>query len=510
MDEDYDSFNDDDFEDDDDFGADEDDDFGADDGFADDDTFGNDGQLEEERKLDYEVVSTSEIGTMVRKIVESVSQTLGIPAATTEILLRHFSWKKDKLIEDYFSSPEKMYAKVGLPETPVEPQPTSSSSSSSCVKNDEMIECDICVEDVPRKDTAALTCEHRFCSSCWKDYLTDRVSTASTNCIKSTCPQHGCNMPVYDSFFKKFVSDKAWRKYQLFVVKSYVEAQRDMRWCPNPGCENGVRSYVTPLYTVKCDCGHKFCFACYQEGHEPVSCSNLELWLAKCQNDSETAHWIIANTKRCPKCNVRIEKNHGCNHMTCQSCKYEFCWVCMGDWKDHGTQTGGFYKCNRYRAKKVADTEQDTSTVDSKKKAEADLDRYLFYYQRYHNHHQARKFAKRQHERIQERMAKARGSAGSDKSWADVQYLEAANIQIMDCRQVLKYTYAFAYYLADGPEKEVFEFLQQDLEKYTEFLHELSERPIEKINRSEVMNITAVTKKFSDALLEGVARHLTR
>jgi ariadne-1 len=60
---------------------------------------------------------------------------------------------------------------------------------------------------------------------------------------------------------------------------------------------------------------------CGEEAHEPVNCQNLILWKEKCQNESETANWILANTKRCPKCNTRIEKNQGCNHMTCRECK---------------------------------------------------------------------------------------------------------------------------------------------------------------------------------------------
>jgi hypothetical protein len=34
--------------------------------------------------------------------------------------------------------------------------------------------------------------------------------------------------------------------------------------------------------------------------------------------------------KFCPVCRLKIEKNEGCNHMTCIVCSYEFCWNCLG------------------------------------------------------------------------------------------------------------------------------------------------------------------------------------
>lgn len=47
----------------------------------------------------------------------------------------------------------------------------------------------------------------------------------------------------------------------------------------------------------------------------------------------------------------------------------------MGDWGEHGSTTGGYYKCNKYEAK---EGEGDNDVA----KAKAELDRYLHYYKR--------------------------------------------------------------------------------------------------------------------------------
>lgn len=169
-----------------------------------------------------------------------------------------------------------------------------------------------------------------------------------------------------------------------------MDDSSNLRWCPAPNCEyaiecnigassstssraaakrrkrEGPTSYIVP--TVKCQCGHSFCFSCGLEGHAPAVCDIVKLWVRKCEDDSETANWIQANTKECPKCSSTIEKNGGCNHMNCRKCRYEFCWICSGPWSEHGNN---FYNCNRY------DEKSGTDARDSQQKSRASLERYL-------------------------------------------------------------------------------------------------------------------------------------
>jgi ariadne-1 len=161
-----------------------------------------------------------------------------------------------------------------------------------------------------------------------------------------------------------------------------VDDRNTFKWCPSPNCEYAVECQVKQTQlaeivpTVTCECGHVFCFGCSLPDHKPSICGLVKLWLKKCQDDSETANWMSANTKECIKCGSTIKKMiclielklGGCNHMTCRKCKHEFCWICSGPWSDHGTQ---WYTCNRF------DEKGGVEARDSQAKSRRDLERYL-------------------------------------------------------------------------------------------------------------------------------------
>lgn len=73
--------------------------------------------------------------------------------------------------------------------------------------------------------------------------------------------------------------------------------------------------------------------------------------------------------------------------MTCKMCTHEFCWLCLGSWKEHGSTTGGYYQCNKYEEMK----KNNIISNDEKKRENAknELSRYMFYFERYINHEKA-------------------------------------------------------------------------------------------------------------------------
>ena len=71
-------------------------------------------------------------------------------------------------------------------------------------------------------------------------------------------------------------------------------------------------------------CSTEVCFKCRDTWHgADVTCEaamkkHLEGWADENKD----------NVSFCPLCRTKIEKNQGCNHMTCGFCGYEFCWAC--------------------------------------------------------------------------------------------------------------------------------------------------------------------------------------
>merc|ERR1711939_149716 len=82
-------------------------------------------------------------------------------------------------------------------------------------------------------------------------------------------------------------------------------------------------------------CRARTCYTHRTEWHEGKTCAQYDKDKAQSE-EAELVHLLEATTKRCPGCNTAIEKNDGCDHMTCKKsaggCGFEFCWLCGADY----------------------------------------------------------------------------------------------------------------------------------------------------------------------------------
>jgi len=91
------------------------------------------------------------------------------------------------------------------------------------------------------------------------------------------------------------------------------------------------RAQRNPLYppAVQVDCPQFGCCGIGYLGAETIMCFVCEhQWdapLAACEEYADDMQAETLKIKMCPQCNVAIEKNGGCDHMTCR-CGHEFWW----------------------------------------------------------------------------------------------------------------------------------------------------------------------------------------
>lgn len=202
-----------------------------------------------------------------------------------------------------------------------------------------------------------------------------------------SCPSFKCPLKISSDTLKSICPKEVYDKYYMYIVRDFIDSSSFMHWCPAPNC--GKIAIGTELTEIVCKCSFPTCAECGLESHRPATCKEVSKWILKNTNESENSSWILVNTKGCPKCSRRIEKNQGCNHMTCSMCRHEFCWICLGNWIGHN---GNSYQCNQY-----LENSADTNELRNVKQR---LDRYLHYFSRFHSHDQSLKYAIKQKDEV--------------------------------------------------------------------------------------------------------------
>ncbi|KAJ8334921.1 hypothetical protein SKAU_G00405600, partial [Synaphobranchus kaupii] len=224
---------------------------------------------------------------------------------------------------------------------------SSSSLSSSYRAGAELLECPLCLLRHARdRFPDIMTCQHRSCADCLRQYLRIEISESRVNI---SCPECAERFNPHD--IRLILADHAlMEKYEEFMLRRWLVADPDCRWCPAPDCGYAVIAFgCASCPKITCGregCGTEFCYHCKQLWHPNQTCDaarqqrahslRLRTVRSSSLSFSQESGATADDIKPCPRCAAYIIKmNDGsCNHMTCAVCGCEFCWLCMKEISD--------------------------------------------------------------------------------------------------------------------------------------------------------------------------------
>lgn len=406
----------------------------------------------------YECLNVEEVEKLLNETVELLCNILKCTASLAKTFLLEHRWCLNEIVTKYRDTANGR-VKVASGSTN-HPRKSSRDESSSAVTiktvktncKTTMVRsqmCTVCATYQTADKFHTIPCDHCFCKDCWSTHFETQINQGISTSICCMAPK--CDVRVPEDLVLRLLNRPPLRmRYQHFAFQDYVKSHPELRFCPGPNCQIIIRSQdISPKKVICVACKSAFCFQCGNDYHAPTDCQVIKKWLTKCADDSETANYISAHTKDCPKCHICIEKNGGCNHMQCFSCKHDFCWMCLGDWKCHGSE---YYECSRYKEN------PNIAHESVHAQAREALKKYLHYYERWENHSKSSQLEQqtldRLKTRINEKVMKGLGT------WIDWQYLFNAAALLAKCRYTLQYTYPYAYFMEPGSRKTLFEYQQ--------------------------------------------------
>ncbi|KFK38983.1 hypothetical protein AALP_AA3G184900 [Arabis alpina] len=477
----------------------------SDDNYNDDEEEADYGFVEEDEddsKVNYIVLKEEDVRKHQKDDIIRVSTVLSVTEVEASVLLLHYHWNVSKIDDEWFADEERVRITVGILKNPV-------------VVVTNPYRCGICFD--PKDMMVSVSCGHLFCSTCWNLYIRISINDGP-RCLMLKCPELSCSAAVGLDMVEKLVSEEDKKKFYKYFVRSYVEdKKKKMKWCPAPGCEHAVDFDAgSGSYDVSCLCSHRFCWNCTEEAHRPVDCDTVARWMLKNSAEAENTDWLLANTKPCPKCNRAIEKNQGCMHMTCSPpCGHQFCWICLKAWTSHGTR--GYFACNRYE-----EVKKDVKFNEAERKREMAkqlLDRYTHYYERWLSNHLARQKAMADLKKLQlDNLKKLSDILFTSET--QLEFITEAWLQIIECRRVLEWTYAYGYYLPDQGKQVFFEYLQGEADSGLERLHVCAEKELNvfydgkvpsedfKHFQTKLTDLTIITKTYFANLVKALENGL--
>jgi len=179
--------------------------------------------------------------------------------------------------------------------------------------------CTIC-RDVSPLLLINAPCNHAVCEGCWKKWTELQIPRSfasrrdTVRCFSPRCQDTICTA--------------LWNR-----MVSISEMSSDFDSLPEVARRRQLKSNTLYPEAMQVDCPMPECWGLGYLGFDTVMCFVCEhQWIPQepgtSPNDVDVQEIMGVKMKQCPRCQEHIEKNGGCDHMTCR-CKYEFHWTTL-------------------------------------------------------------------------------------------------------------------------------------------------------------------------------------
>eukprot|EP00943_MAST-04B_sp_MAST-4B-sp1_P007402 g7402.t1 len=220
----------------------------------------------------------------------------------------------------------------------VQPVTTTDNDASEATPASQA-ECVVCYETYNKMEENFPTlsdCKHEptVCKGCLDKHVLEEMN-GKGNIEDLKCPSASCTVKFTHSDVKKVTQKSTFERYDDILTKRFLSKMSNFTWCKAEGCGSGqchLDEHRCPIMTCSA-CGRRSCFTHNIPWHEGQTCTQYdEALAAERDGDRLNMEYIRRVGKQCPSCKIAIEKNDGCDHMTCRNCGHEFCWLCLADW----------------------------------------------------------------------------------------------------------------------------------------------------------------------------------
>ncbi|KAI0342306.1 hypothetical protein BDW22DRAFT_1330758 [Trametopsis cervina] len=183
--------------------------------------------------------------------------------------------------------------------------------------------CPVCLDEVSLPVT--LDCGHTWCKQCLTDYLLAAVETKAFP-LKCLGNEARCTEKVPLRIARTILSPEDFHNVAQASFLAYIHSRpTEFHYCPTPDCSQIYRT-APPGTALQCpSCLVRICTNCHSEYHEGTPCADGETEQGKLFDEWTSTR----DVKKCPGCKTYIERDAGCNHMTCTRCRTHICWVCL-------------------------------------------------------------------------------------------------------------------------------------------------------------------------------------